>query len=135
MIPRNIHNEKKWIKNSNKKFNYFFYTGGIKADASRKLRRLCNMYNISYMLLPSAFAIKTLYYAQGPSIGIVYAENICFASYKALNQKAATAIFEKDRAYPSSFLKDLDKLENPQSMCANFCDLIETNSQKLCNAQ
>lgn len=124
MQTKNTHFKKKWQTKPTKNFLFFFYTGSIKAAQSRKLRRLCKHNNIDLCVLPSAFRIESLFYAQGPSIASVNAKNICFSSYKALTKITSTAAFSKNRAFPSCFLDDFKHALHAQDFCAKFVEIL-----------
>lgn len=124
MQTKNTHFKKKWQKKPTKNFLLFFYTGSIKAAQSRKLRRLCKHNNIDLCVLPSAFRIESLFYAQGPSIASVNAKNICFFSYKSLTKLRSTAAFSKNRAFPSCFLDIFNQVLQPQDFCACFLEIL-----------
>lgn len=124
MQTKNTHFKKKWQKKPTKNFLFFFYTGSIKAAQSRKLRRLCKHNNIDLCVLPSAFRIESLFYAQGPSIASVNAKSICFSSYQSLLKIRLTAAFSIDRAFPFSFLEPLNQSLTPQDFCAKFVSIL-----------
>lgn len=121
--------KKKWDLSPSKNHLYFYYTSAIKAMADRKFRRQCKQNLIKIWAMPSAFRMNTLFYAQGPCVGAVSATQISYDSYKSLTQTKSLSIFEKNRAYNASFLKELDRTKKAQDFCYGLClCLYHTNT-------
>lgn len=131
MQTKNTHFKKKWQTKPIQNFLFFFFTSSIKAAQGRKLRRLCCLHNIDLRILPSAFRLESLFYAQGPAIASVNAKSINFYSYKALTKTTSTAVFSQNRAFPACFLEDFQETKAPQDFCSHFVEILAFNASLL----
>jgi hypothetical protein len=124
MQSKNTHFKKKWLLKPTEHFLLYFYTGCTKAKHGRKLRRLCKVHNLELCVLPSAFRLKSLFYAQGPSISSVVGKDLNFSSFKALTLLNSTSFFKQQRAFPSSCLKNFTNLLDPLDLCNKFVQIL-----------
>jgi hypothetical protein len=125
MLNKKQYLKKKYDLLKDKDKSLYFYFSPLKANETRKLRRLCNLQRNGLFFLPSRFSFTGVPKSHGPSIMCVTFENLSLFELNLAKAYQDTTCVLKYKTH----LSLIDKNENLKDNAKKFTLMLSKNSK------